>query len=263
MTQRNSKPSVGIVVPTLGTRSQFLEACVNSIRKAGNAHICLVGPASLELQPIREQCDSFVIDSGRGLASAINSGIASLPESVTLVNWLGDDDLIQEDALQRLQSALTKNPRAVLAYGHCQYINSEGEALFTVRAGRWAEILMRCGPQLISQPAMLFRRDIFRLVGGLDEKLGWAFDLDLLLKFRRLGRFIAMPHVVASYRWHDGALTVGNRKESVSEASVVRVRNLHPVFRTLSPIWEPFLRGAILRTGEVLRRRYSNAQEKK
>ena len=245
------------MVPTLGTRPQFLEACINSIRQAGNAHICLVGPASLELHPIHEQCDSFVVDTGRGLASAINTGIASLPEWVTFVNWLGDDDLIHNDGLQRLQSALTKDPRAVLAYGHCQYINSEGAALFTVRTGRWAEVLMRCGPQLISQPAILFRRDIFRLVDGLDDQLGWAFDLDLLLKLRRHGRFNAVPHVVASYRWHDNALTVGSREESVSESSVVRVRNLHPAFRTLSPMWELLVRKAVLTTGEILSQRYA------
>lgn len=29
---------------------------------------------------------------------------------------------------------------------------------------------------------MLFRRDSFRDVGGLDEQLGWAFDLHLNLK---------------------------------------------------------------------------------
>ena len=253
---KESSTKIGIVVPTLWARPQYLKDCLSSIRKSGNAHVCLVGPAVVGDLPIRAMSESFVVDPGRGLAAAINAGINSLPIEIEFVNWLGDDDLLKAGGLSKLQSALTENQEAVLAYGHCQYIDSEGTTLFTVRAGRWAETLLRFGPQLISQPAMLFRRDAFRLVGGLDEQLGWAFDLDLLIKLSRLGRFRSVSGVTASYRWHDGALTVASRKESVREASIVRVRHLHPVMQTLSWSWEPLVRRAVLHTGLILSRRY-------
>jgi len=158
-----------------------------------------------------------------------------------------------------LSASLAADNNVVLAYGHCRYIDSTGASLFTVRAGRWAEALLRCGPQLISQPAMLVRRDAFRDVGGLDEYLGWAFDLDLLLKLRCHGQFRSVPRVVASYRWHEDALTVGSRKESVREASSVRVRNLSPIARWLSWLWEPSVRRAVLLAGSILSRRYSKS----
>jgi len=235
-------PEIGIVVPTLGTRPHFLEACIRSIRENDNVHICVVGPATAETQPFRAICDSFVPDTGRGLAAAINIGIASLPPSVKFVNWLGDDDLFSASGLMGLSASLAADNNVVLAYGHCRYIDCTGASLFTVRAGRWAETLLRCGPQLISQPAVLFRRDAFRDVGGLDEQLGWAFDLDLLLKLRRHGRFKSIPQVVASYRWHEGALTVGSRSQSIREASSVRVRHLSPLARKFSRLWEPVVR---------------------
>jgi len=236
----------------MGTRPQFLAACIDSIRKGGDAHICLVGPPSVEHSQLRVKCDSFIVDNGKGLVAAINAGIASFPEQISFVNWLGDDDVVSPQSLWKLQALLRDHRDVVLAYGHCHYINSAGETLFTVRAGRWAEALLRCGPQLISQPAMLFRRDAFRDVGGLDEHLGWAFDLDLLLKLRRHGRFKSLPEVVASYRWHEGALTVGSRNQSVREASAVRVRHLPRIIRPFSRLWEPLVRLAVLRTGTLL-----------
>lgn len=35
---------VGIVVPTLGERPEYLLECLQSIRKAGRAHVLLVAP---------------------------------------------------------------------------------------------------------------------------------------------------------------------------------------------------------------------------
>jgi len=204
---------------------------------------------------IRSSFDSFVVDSGRGLAAAINAGVASLPASVTLVNWLGDDDRLCQDGVTRLTAAFVSD-EIVLAYGRCTYIDADGQELFTVRSSRWAEPLMRCGPQLISQPAMLFRREAFRSVGGLDEKLKMAFDLDLLIRLRRFGRFASVPHVTASYRWHQDALTVGSRKQSVHEASTVRVRHLPRLLKRLSILWEPIVRFAVLRAGNALSRRF-------
>jgi GT2 family glycosyltransferase len=249
-------PAIGIVIPTLGSRPEYLQQCISSVRLNAPVHVCLVGPESLELEPFRALCDSFVTDPGRGLAAAINTGIASLPESVELVNWLGDDDLLSADGLHKLAAAIAGKGAAKLAYGHCQYIDGDGAALFTVRSSRWAEVLMRFGPQLISQPAMLFQRDAFRQVGGLDEQLGWAFDLDLLIKLSRLGRFRSVSGVTASYRWHDGALTVASRQGSVREASLVRVRHLHPVMRTLSWSWEPLVRVAITKTAKLVTRKF-------
>jgi len=240
----------------MGTRPQYLAACIDSIRKGGDAHICLVGPKTVEHGALRALCDSFVLDIGLGLAAAINSGIASLPEQISYVNWLGDDDLVSPQSLSKLQSPLMDHRDVVLVYGHCHYVNTAGETLFAVRAGRWAETLLRYGPQLISQPAMLFRREAFRSVGGLDEKLKMAFDLDLLIRLRRFGRFASVPHVTASYRWHQDALTVGSRKQSVHEASMVRVRHLPRLLRRLSILWEPIVRLAVLRAGNALSRRF-------
>ena len=60
---------------------------------------------------------------------------------------------------------------------------------------------MQFGPQLLPQPGSLFDRAVFERVGGLDESLKWAFDLDLFLKLRGCGRVEFVDAPLAEFRW--------------------------------------------------------------
>lgn len=253
---------LGVVVPTLGTRVELLQQCIASIRSLEDVHICLVMP---EGSPARDrfsvQVESVVGDQGRGLAGAINAGISSLPDSIEFVNWICDDDTIVAEGYRRMLKVLADNQSTVLVYSHCCYIDINGRELFRVRSGRWSEHLLRFGPQLISQPAILFRRDAFENVGRLDEGLGFAFDLDFLLRLRKIGDFQPLSVVAARYRWHHGALSVKRRDESVREASQIRIKHMPGFVRRVSPLWEPLMRWLILSVGMRLQRTLDDPHE--
>jgi GT2 family glycosyltransferase len=125
-----------------------------------------------------------------------------------------------------------------LVYGHCQYIDSEGNDVLVKRSGKWAVPLLRFGPQLIPQPSAVFRRDAFEKVGGLSGKFDFAFDFDLFLKLTKLGKSMFIDQILSSHRWHTTSLTYSRRWDSVKEASAVRVSNLPLATRVLSPLWE-------------------------
>ncbi|MCE9623072.1 MAG: hypothetical protein K8R99_12075 [Actinomycetia bacterium] len=195
-----------------------------------------------------------VVDPGRGLAAAINAGIASLPASVRYATWLGDDDRLTVGSLGLAQATLERG-NTVLAFGGCRYIDVAGKQLWRVGSGRWAVPLMRFGPQLVPQPGSLFDRQIFDEIGGLDESLKWAFDLDLFLRLAKRGRLGYVDATLAEFRWHDGSLSVGGRSGSVSEASAIRRRFLPAALRPFSILWEPLLRRVILLAGDWMNRR--------
>ncbi len=246
---------VGVVVPTLGTRPEFLAECLASIRAAGECHVVLVRPNGCSLDPaLAVHIDTQVDDPGIGLAAAINAGMASLPASVRYANWLGDDDRLIAGSLSLAREALERRG-AVLAYGGCRYIDADGHQLWLNANGRWAAPLMRYGPQLVPQPGSLFDRHVFDSIGGLDESLKWAFDLDLFLRLSRRGRVTFVDATLAEFRWHDGSLSVGGRMGSVTEASAIRRRFLPKVLRPISVLWEPLLRRAILLAGDRMNRR--------
>ena len=246
--------SVGIVVPTLGTRPDYLRQCLHSIRAAGDARIHIVAPGSQDFASVIESdlFDAVIDDPGLGLAAAIDAGMHSFPDSVVLVNWLGDDDELVPGSLHRTVSVLEDDSRIALVYGGCEYINSVGKRLWVNKSGMYAKYLMRFGPQLIPQPGALFRRDAYEQIGGLDGRYKWAFDLDLLIRLSRVGKLYFLPATLGRFRWHEGSLSVGGRQGSVREASEIRIAALPAVVRVFAPLWEKPIRWAIMRAGERL-----------
>ena len=247
-------PGVGILVPTLGTRQDFLVQALSSIRLAGDALIHVIAPrnASLETQIPAHLFDLLLDDPGNGLASAIDFGLRSFPDSVVFVNWLGDDDELVAGSLHRTVSVLEDDSRIALVYGGCEYIDGVGQRLGVNKSGKSAKYLMRFGPQLIPQPAALFRRDAYEQIGGLDSRYKWAFDLDLLIRLSRVGKLHYLPTTLGRFRWHEGSLSVGGRQGSVREASEIRIAALPTVVRVIAPLWERPIRWAIMRAGEWL-----------
>ena len=242
---------VGIVVPTLGKRPDYLAQCLESIKLAGKAHVCLVAPKDYEHQSLLKLglIDQFVVDPGTGLPDAINKGFAELPGGLEYINWLGDDDLLSPESLVIAATALDSDPKTVLVYGSCKYIDQNGKVIWTNKSGQWASTLLNFGPDLIPQPGCLFRREAFEAVGGLTKRFDWAFDVDLLLSLKKAGRLKFLNTNLSSFRWHPGSLSVEHRTNSVAEASAARISHLPAALRPVSWLWEYPVRKATFLAG--------------
>ena len=253
----NSEQEIGIVVPTLGTRPEYLAQCLRSIRGAGSSLIHIVMPVSASLPPeiTADLYDQVIADPGTGLAAAIHAGLVTFPEQVRFINWLGDDDLLKPEALDVALQALAADQNVVLVFGGCDYINSENQVIFTNKSGKYAVPLMRVGPQLIPQPGSLFRRDAYEQIGGLNSEFKWAFDLDLLIRLSQAGSLKFLNRTLASFRWHDDSLSVGGRDGSVREASRIRKQFLPKWLQLISELWELPMRSAIKYAGTKVSRR--------
>jgi GT2 family glycosyltransferase len=253
-------PRVGIVVPTLGTRQRFLIECLESIRdsqgKKSLAHVILVSPESFDPSKLLSSglVNQVVGDPKLGLPSAINEGFKYLPREVEYVNWLGDDDLLANHSLETSARVLDEDKEVIMTFGACDYIDTDGNKVWSNKSGQWAVPLLRFGPDLIPQPGALFRRDAFEKVGQLDVSFDWAFDFDLFLRLSKAGRIKYIPETVSKFRWHPESLSVEHRSRSISEASSVRVSHLPSFLKPISFIWESPVRFATLTAGKSLSR---------
>jgi hypothetical protein len=254
-------PAVGVVVPTIGERPQYLDITLKSIREAGDSYIVLVGRKGFDATSYQESglVDLYLDELEASVPNKINQGFKALPENIEYITWIGDDDLLAPGSLSVVVTALGKPEKPVLVYGHCQYIDSEGNDVLVKRSGSWAVPLLRFGPQLIPQPSAVFRRDAFEKVGGLSDKFQFAFDFDLFLKLTKLGKSVFVDQILSSHRWHATSLTYSRRWDSVKEASAVRVSNLSLAIRVISPLWElpvilvTYLIGSFLSSSLVLK----------
>lgn len=246
-----------MIIPTLGTRIDFLSQALQSISSQDTqADIVVVCPReATEATYIAHQHHAIVIDDPGTLPKAINAGATQLREHHEFIAWLGDDDLLEPQSLTTTTTTLDNHQEATVAFGACRYINSHGSKLWLSKAGAWAPRILSWGPDLIPQPGMLVRVQAWKQVRGVDESLSMAFDLDLLLKLKKLGPLIDTKTTVASFRWHESSLTASDRTRNLHESEMVKRRHLSSTQMKLKWLWEGPVRFATrLAAREVQRR---------
>lgn len=241
-----TQPRVLLVVATLGKRVEYLRQTLTSIRtQSVPSTIVIVAPTANEaVATVAGEFDCLLVPDPGSLPAAINAGVARAWSDHEFVSWLNDDDLLEPGSLEATTKLLDQDPTCVCAYGACRYIDESGRELWVNRAGPWAERILSWGPDLIPQPGMLVRADVWMKEGGIDESFNFAFDLDLLLRLRRHGHLRDTGVTVSSFRWHADSLTVGDRTRSLDESQRAKRASLSPVKRKLAWLWEKPVRGA-------------------
>jgi GT2 family glycosyltransferase len=102
---------------------------------------------------------------------------------------------------------------------------------------------------------MLVRSDAWRTVGGLDESFKLAFDLDLLLKLKKVGPFTDVGQIVSSFRWHPDSLTVDDRNTNIAESERAKRAALSKTAKKFKWIWEAPVRVATRFAANEVQRR--------
>ena len=244
------RAEVGIVIPTLGTREAYLMECLDSLTSEG-VFVSVIGPKSSLLKLDLSKADVVLDDEGLSLPLAINKAISNLPSHCKYVSWIGDDDSLVQGSIESQIKVFESFPSVVATFGQCQYVDHSGDKLIVQRSGQFASLALTWGPNLIPQPGGLFRRSAWGAVDGLDEQFSQAFDTDIFLRMRHIGELRHIPRVLANYRWHEGALSVGNRWRSIVESSQARKKNARLELTTIAPVdW--VVRFATLLAGKLL-----------
>lgn len=268
-TQSKSTPStkhsrILMVVPTLGDRPELLRLTLESVTSQGSIKPDIVMIFPLKKAAIRKMAKEFnavMIDDPGGLSSAVNAGIAEAKPWHDYIGWIGDDDLVAPGSLKAGIDALDKNPKAVVAYGYCDYIDLKGNRILTSKAGRFAPWLMTWGPNLMPCPGTVWRHSALQKAGQFDESNKYSMDLDMFLRLRKIGPFINTKRTMASFRWHLTSTTVSNRKKVLKETEIVKRNHLPIYLKPLSYVWDiPVRYATILAAKQTTKKAAKNFQ---
>ena len=101
---------------------------------------------------------------------------------------------------------------------------------------------------LIPQPAVFWRRHIFKKVGYLDENLHYALDSDYWSRIAEYFQIRHIPFLLAQARYHPASKTMLSKKGKMPLAQTeiahelsIQYLNL-PISKIISPTYAPFVR---------------------
>lgn len=220
-------PSLSVIVPSLN-QGRYISSTLNSIIQQDypNLEILVLDGGSTDntLDILKSQPPGvrWVSQPDAGQADAINRGFEQ--STGEILAWLNSDDLYCPEALRRVGEFFRDHPETDWVYGKAVHINEKGDViapypteLFTCQ--RLAEVCFLC------QPAVFFRRSLWKKGGGLDLKLHFALDYDYWIRLSRLSTPQYLPQTLAASRLHEDTKTLSNRRRCLEE--IVRTARVH------------------------------------
>ncbi len=236
-----NNPLFSFVIPTFGY-GRFLRQCIDAcLEQPVEKEVVVIDGGSTDetveiLKSYGTQV-SWVSEPDRGQSHALNKGVRMARGSV--IGWINSDDFYAAGKpLEPVARAFANDPTLDIVFTEGTLVDEQGASYMDVKSTHpitARELLLRPGNSLF-QPTIFFRRALFEAVGGVDESLHYAMDLDLWLKMLpRARRTEHIPRVVACGRIHRRAKTQVALRETVLE--FWRVKRRYRCEMPLSP-WE-------------------------
>jgi glycosyltransferase involved in cell wall biosynthesis len=237
-------PKISVVTPSFNQAS-FLEETIRSILSQGYPDLEYIvmdgGSTDGSTEIIGKYADRLAdwkSAKDGGQADAIRTGFARATGDILC--WLNSDDTIAPGTLRKVGEFFAAHPAVDLVYGDLNLVDSDGKRLYTARPVLRLGILVYENA-FIPQQSMYWRRSLYERVGGVDPRLRFAMDFDLVIRFLLAGACVRkLPGVLANYRWHPAAKSSTIR--DVMEKEIYELVRRHLPTSADEPAWRRFLK---------------------
>ncbi len=202
------QPLVSIVTPSYN-QAAYLETTIRSVLEQDypsvEYYVMDGGSSDGSVDIIRKYADrlsGWVSEKDRGQGDAINKGLSRAHGEI--VAWLNSDDYYLPKAISSAVRAFAQNPDASFVYGDMLAVDQSGQTLNVLRYGQYSLENLLCF-QIIGQPAVFFRREVFEQAGGLDIHFHYMLDHLLWIRMARESKIVYVPQTWAAARFHPQA----------------------------------------------------------
>ena len=200
-------PTVSVIIPTYN-RARYLTGGVGSVvaQDYGDREIIVVDDGSTDGTPAVAaglgSAVRYVRQENRGPAAARNCGIRA--SRGRYIAFLDSDDLFLPGKLSAQVRAFEERPEAGLVYTGCRLIDEDGHPLqerYGAYLFGWVYHDLVFG-ECLPTPSVMVRRDVLDRVGGFEENMRWAEDLDLWRRVARHYPIVALKDEFVAVRRH-------------------------------------------------------------
>jgi len=208
-------PMVSIVTPSFN-QAEFIEDTIRSVLEQDYPrleYIVVDGGSTDGTIDILKKYNGkihWLSEPDQGQTNAINKGF--LLGKGEVLGWINSDDFYLPGAIKTATTFLRNHPECMMVHGDCQVVDSNG-SIKLVRKTADFGLDKLIGVDTIAQPTVLFRRQVLKMIGLLNERLEYVFDWEFWV---RMGiknlKTKHIPIILAAFREHGGSKTL-SRKE--------------------------------------------------
>jgi GT2 family glycosyltransferase len=212
-----SLPRISIVVPSYN-QGRFLREALDSIFRQDYPHTEVVvmdgGSTDGSVDVIRSCAGRLAYwqsEPDGGQAAAVNAGVRRC--TGTLVAWLNSDDFYHDGCLWTVADAYARLPGRGLYVGNGHRCDEARRLTpFCRRHLALSRSDLVHGVDYVLQPATFFLREAWDAVGGLDPRLHFCLDWDLVIRVARrypavlINEFLAVSREYEETKTRSGGL---------------------------------------------------------
>jgi glycosyltransferase involved in cell wall biosynthesis len=228
---KKNLPSISIVVCSYN-QGQYLEQAIRSVLLQGypNLECLVVDGASTDnsieiIKKYEPWLRYWVSEPDRGQSHALNKGFSKA--TGTIFGWLCSDDYLCKEALGKVANAYFEKNYPVMWVGSARLIDlinntnerKDPQLEFSPTEGLWGKEFY------ISQPSTFFSAKTFREVGGLNESLHNALDLDLWIRLSKQGSITRVTGELSELRLYPEIKTFRDKNRRMAENIAVYINN--------------------------------------
>ena len=207
-------PRISIVTPSYN-QGQFIEETIRSVLLQGYPdleYIIMDGGSTDESVAIIKKYEPWltywVSQEDSGQSQAINKGFARC--SGQIVAWLNSDDVFCEGALRVVGERFPSTNNFALLAGTSEFRTENGcRTLWSIDTlpCSFADLFRYPDGLFLAQPSVFISMRSLKEVGGLNERLHYAMDLDLWLRLTARQSISVIGDRLSWIRWQGEAKT--------------------------------------------------------
>ena len=231
-------PLVTVIVPSFN-QGQFIRQTLDSILRQDYrpVEILVIDGGSTDetvdvLKSFGARADlTWVSEPDRGVVDAVNKGLQAARGDIMAIQ--SSDDCYAPGAIARVVREFVADPQVGLIYGDTVKVDEHGQELSRYQIGEFSLENLFLIKTWIPQPSAFFRRELFEVLGGWDERIPYAPDTDFWIRMafrtevRKLDEYLSQRRLHGAQRDVQAARILRDYSRMIEQSEEIRQAPRH------------------------------------